>query len=195
MYDGASVYRGSKSADDVLLLAFGACGVRPEGREGWILRMGTARPLDDRVVRACDGAAVPPVAAATVRADAGWRRGSRYPRCVRSLPGHVCAPGPSHGFPTHGSPIPRRDAAGVAPRMMLHFPGLGWPPCRAPSRATRRAPASRPVAVGWRGCGTPGRNCSRAIPDTAPGTPPPAERPCPRRPPCHCKCQPRMNGC
>ena len=52
MYDGSSVHRGSKSADDVLLLAFGACGVRPEGREGWILRMGTARPPNDKVVRA-----------------------------------------------------------------------------------------------------------------------------------------------
>ncbi len=163
----------------------GRAGSVPRGgkREGWILRMGTARPLDDRVVRVCDGTAAPPVAAASVRAGAGWRRGSRSPRCVRSLPGHACVPGSGHDFPRHGSPIPRPDAAGVAPRTMLYLPGLGWPPCLAPSRATRRAPAPRPVAVGWRGCGTPGRNCIRATPDTVPGMPPPAEPPRPHRRP------------
>ena len=84
-------------------------------------------------------------------------------------------------FPTHGLPIPRPDTAGVAPRTMLYLPGLDWPPCLAPSRATRCAPAPRPVAVGWRGCGTPGRDYIRATPDTVPGMPPPAERPHPHR--------------
>ena len=112
-------------------------GVRPEGREGWILRTGTARPPKDRVVRACDGTAAPPVAAASVQVGAGWLRGSRYPRCVRSLPGHACAPGPSHDFPTHGSPIPRPDAAGVAPRTMLYLAGLSTGLRASPLRGQR----------------------------------------------------------
>ncbi len=74
------------------------------------------------------------------------------------------------------------------------FPGSGWPPCLAPSRATRCAPAPRAASCCWlAGLWNPRsklhpRNsgyCAwhAATSGTATST----------SPPCHCKCQPRMN--